>query len=69
MTYKEVVDMLTKTRDDGRLRKKGIMPKYPPEIDLVPYHPKYKPPTFQSYGQKFCLSAYSTLQVLAWWHA
>lgn len=40
MTYKEVANMLTKTRDEGRLRKKGTMPKYPPEIDLVPYPPK-----------------------------
>ena len=44
--------MLTKMRDKGRLRKKGIMPKYPPEMDLVPYHPKYKPTTFQSYMGK-----------------
>ncbi|XXG82452.1 hypothetical protein AAC387_Pa10g0399 [Persea americana] len=46
MTYREVMDMMTKTRDEGRLRKKMIMPKYPPEMDLVPYPPKYKPPTF-----------------------
>ena len=52
ITYKEVVDIMTKIRDEGRLRKKGIMPKYPPEMDLVPYLPKYKPPTFQSYVDK-----------------
>ena len=52
MTYKEVADMLTKMRDEGRLRKKRIMPKYPPKMDLVPYPPKYKPPTFQSYMGK-----------------
>ena len=52
MTYKDVADMLTKTRDEGRLRKRGIMPKYPPEMDLVPYPPEYKPPTFQSYMAK-----------------
>ncbi|XXG48020.1 hypothetical protein AAC387_Pa02g2568 [Persea americana] len=46
MTYREVVDMMTKTRDKGRLRKKGIMSKNPPELDLVPYLPKYKPRTF-----------------------
>lgn len=46
MTYREVVDMMTKTRDEGRLKKKGIMPKYPPEMDLVPYPPKYKSQTF-----------------------
>ena len=28
------------------------MPKYLPEMDLVPYPPKYKPPTFQSYMGK-----------------
>ena len=52
MTYKEVADMLTKPRDEGRLRKKGIMPKYPLEMDLAPYPPKYKPLTFQSYMGK-----------------
>ena len=52
MTYREIVDMMTKTRDEGRLRKKGIMRKYPPEMDLVPYPPKYKLPTFQSYMGK-----------------
>ena len=28
------------------------MPKYPPEMDLVPNPPKYKPLTFQSYMGK-----------------
>ncbi|XXG88464.1 hypothetical protein AAC387_Pa12g0670 [Persea americana] len=46
MTYKDIADMLTKTRDDGRLKKKGIMPKYPPEMELDPYSPKYKPLSF-----------------------
>lgn len=49
MTYKEVIVMLTKSRDEGRLRKKWIMPKYSLEMDLVPYLPKYKPLNFQSY--------------------
>ena len=38
----------------GDLGKKGILPKYPLEMDLVPYPPKYKPATFQSYmGKSF----------------
>ena len=54
MTYKDVGDILTKTRDEGRLRKKGIVPKHPLEMDLVSYPPKYKPPTFRSYmGKSF----------------
>lgn len=52
MTYKEVIDMLTKSRDEGRLRKKWIMPKCSLEMDLVPYPPKYQPLTFQSYTGK-----------------
>ena len=31
----------------GDSGKKRIMPNYPPKMDLVPYPPKYKPPTFQ----------------------
>ena len=46
MTYKDAEDMMTKTRDEERLREKGIMPKYPPEMDLVPYPFEYKPPIF-----------------------
>ena len=34
------------------MREGSGMPKYPPEMDLVPYPPKYKPPTFQSYMGK-----------------
>ena len=49
MTYKDVADILTKTRDEGRLGKKGIMPKYPLEMDLIPYSHRYNPLTFQSY--------------------
>ena len=46
MTYREVIDMMTKTRDEWRLRKKWILPEYPPETDLVPYPPKYNHPAF-----------------------
>ena len=42
MTYKDVADMITKTRDEERLGKKGIMTKYQLEMDLVPYSLEYK---------------------------
>lgn len=52
MTFKEVAGMLAKSMVENTLKKKGIIPKYPLEMDLVPYSPKLKVHTFQSYAGK-----------------
>lgn len=39
MTYKEVEEMMAKAKDECRMKKNGILPKYLPELDLVLYYP------------------------------
>lgn len=58
-TFEEVADLLARSKDENRLKKKGIIPKYPPEMDLVRYPWKFKIPTFQSYSGKW--SAYQRM--------
>ena len=52
MTYKEVEEMMAKAKDESRMKKNGILPKYLPEMDLVLYPPKFKQPTFWPYSGK-----------------
>lgn len=48
ITHKKMTMMLAKARADYAFNKKGNIPKYPPEMDLVPYPPKFQYPKLQS---------------------
>lgn len=44
ITHKEMTEMLAKAQADGALKKKGSIPKYLTEMDLVPYPSKFRQP-------------------------
>lgn len=39
-----MAEMLAKAQADGALKKKGSIPKYLAEMDLVPYPSKFRQP-------------------------
>lgn len=49
ITRKEKIEILAKARAEGFVKKKGSIPKYPPEMDLAPSPPNYRQSKLQSY--------------------
>lgn len=51
ITHKEITKMFAKAKIEGVFKKKGNIPKYPPEMDLFPYPPKFKQPELHSFSK------------------